>query len=254
MTGDTGPGSRRPESPQRVAAARPGQRFTPDGRHLREVLSYSRRGYRFTPTQSAAWAAHSATWVIPESAIAGDDFVLGRWFGREGPLMVEIGSGVGEATVVLAASRPEVDVLAFEVWRPGIATTLAAAAEAGVTNLRLCAVDAAWALQHRIARSSVSELWTFFPDPWPKTKHHKRRLVTAEFAAMAADRLTPGGLWRLATDWSDYAAQMVGVLDATPGLSGGATSRWAERPVTKFERKAIAAGRPIVDLTYRRGS
>ncbi len=93
-------------------------------------------------------------------------------------------------------------------------------------------------------------LWTFFPDPWPKTRHHKRRLVDASFVDLAASRLAPGATWRLATDWADYAEQMVRLLDAHPGLEGGVVERWTDRPVTRFERKGLEAGRDIVDLAY----
>ncbi len=92
----------------------------------------------------------------------------------------------------------------------------------------------------------------FFPDPWRKTKHHKRRLVSSVNAALAASRLEPGGVWRLATDWADYADQMREVLDAEPALEGGPVERWAERPVTRFERKGVEAGRDIADFLYRR--
>lgn len=240
--------------PAGVSQSRPGQRFTPDGKHLREVLSYSRRGYRFTPTQDAAWRAYAAKWVIPDEGMAAEGFALSEWFGREAPLIVEIGSGVGEATATLAAARPAYDVLAFEVWRPGIAATLALLAEQSAVNVRLSSIDAAWALERRIAPASLQELWTFFPDPWPKTKHHKRRLVSPPFARLAVSRLAPGGVWRLATDWPHYAEQMQAVLDAEPRLTGGRVPRWADRPITKFERKGIAAGREIVDLAYHRGS
>jgi tRNA (guanine-N7-)-methyltransferase len=216
------------------------------------VLSYARRGSRFTPSQQGAWDAHHAHWVIPDEAVDGTDFSLSRWFARRAPLVVEIGSGVGEATAALAAGRPDCNVLAFEVWRPGVAATLDLLAEAGVTNVRLISVDAVWALEHLFRPGSVEELWTFFPDPWPKKRHHKRRLVNPRFAALVASRLRPGGSWRLATDWEEYAEQMEQVLDAEPGLVGGRTARWADRPVTKFERKGRAAGRTIVDLTYRR--
>ena len=219
---------------------------------MREVLSYSRRGSRFTPRQQEAWDAHHEAWVIPEEAVDDPGFRLSRWFGREAPLVVEIGSGVGEATGVLAAARPTYDVLALEVWRPGVAASLAEVAAAGATHVRFCSVDAVWALEHLVAPGALAELWTFFPDPWPKKRHHKRRLVDRSFAALAAARLSPGGIWRLATDWADYADQMVTVLDAQPGLAGGMTERWAERPVTKFERKGIEAGRAITDLVYRR--
>ena len=219
---------------------------------MAEVLTYSRRGSRFTPRQAAGWAAHQADWVIPDEAVDRPDFDLTAWFGRQAPLVVEIGSGVGEATAVLAATRPEVNVLAMEVWRPGVADGLWRVAEAGADNVRFCSVDAVWSLEHLVGPESIRELWTFFPDPWHKKKHHKRRLVTPENAAVATSRLEVGGVWRLATDWADYAAQMVDVLDAVPGLEGGVVERWADRPVTRFERKGVEAGRAITDLVYRR--
>jgi tRNA (guanine-N7-)-methyltransferase len=165
---------------------------------------------------------------------------------------VEIGSGVGEATAALAAARPEVDVLAVEVWRPGVADTLWRVAEAGATNVRLVSVDAVWVLENLVDPDTLAGLWTFFPDPWPKTRHHKRRLVDAAFARLAASRLAPGATWRLATDWADYARQMREVLDDEELLEGGEVERWADRPVTKFERKGVEAGRDITDLAYTR--
>ncbi len=235
-----------------VRPARPHEKLTADGRRMREVLSYSRRGSRFTPRQAAGWEAHHEAWVVPDEAVDDPGFTWSSWFGREAPLIVEIGSGIGEATAVLAAARPDHDVLAFEVWRPGIADALGRVGEAGATNVRFCSVDAVWSMEHLLEPASVSELWTFFPDPWHKTRHHKRRLVDPEFAALAASRLVPGGLWRLATDWADYAARMVEVLDAEPTLTGGVVPRWEERPVTRFERKGLEAGREITDLAYRR--
>ena len=237
---------------ERVTPARPHVKLTEDGRRMREVLSYSRRGSRFTPSQQEAWDAHHRQWVIPDEALDEPGFSWAEVFGREAPLVIEIGPGVGEATGVLAAARPECNVVAFEVWLPGVAAGLAEVAEAGADNVRFCSVDAAWSIEHLVAPSSVRELWTFFPDPWPKTKHHKRRLVTPDFARLVASRLEPGGTWRLATDWAAYAVQMREVLDAEPGLVGGQVPRWSERPVTKFERKGVAEGRDIVDLAYRR--
>jgi len=219
---------------------------------MREVLTYSRRGSRFTPTQSAAWEAHHERWVIPEDAVDDPGFAWSTWFGREAPLVVEIGSGIGESTAALAAARPAYDVVALEVWLPGVADGLGRVAEAGVTNVRFCAVDAVWSMEHLVEEDSLAELWTFFPDPWPKKRHHKRRLVNQEFAHLAATRLAPGATWRLATDWADYAEQMHEVLDAEPLLTGGVTSRWDDRPVTRFERKGLAAGRSITDLAYTR--
>ena len=232
--------------------ARPHQRFTEDGRRIREVLTYARRGSRFTPSQQESWDAHHSDWVVPDEAVDAPSFRWAEVFGREAPVVVEIGSGVGEATAALAAGRRSHDIVALEVWRPGVAHTLGLLARAEVTNVRLLSVDAVWCLEHLFGPGEVEELWTFFPDPWPKTRHHKRRLVNAEFAALAASRLRPGGLWRLATDWADYADQMRTVLDAETALEGGPVARWADRPVTKFERKGVAAGRRIVDLAYRR--
>jgi tRNA (guanine-N7-)-methyltransferase len=234
-----------------LPADRPHHRYTEDGRRMREVLSYSRRGGRFTPTQQESWDAHHRDWVVPDDAVDDRRFRWADVFGREAPLVVEIGSGVGEATAALAAARPEYDVVALEVWRPGVAHTLGLLAEAGAGNVRLLSVDATWCLEHLFDPGGVAELWTFFPDPWPKKKHHKRRLVTPAFATVAASRLKVGGWWRLATDWAAYAHQMQQVLDAEPSLEGGAVDRWAERPVTKFERKGVAAGRRIIDLAYQ---
>lgn len=216
------------------------------------MLTYARRGSRLTPRLEAAWQARHQAWVIPDSAVDSEAFDLGAWFGRSAPLIIEIGSGVGEATVALAAGRPEYDVLALEVWRPGVAATLARLAEANVSNVRLCGVDAVWFLENLVEPGALAELWTFFPDPWPKKKHHKRRLVTAQFAALVASRLAPGGWWRLATDWADYGEQMLEVLRSEPALVGGVVPRWADRPVTKFERKGIEAERAIIDLAFQR--
>jgi len=235
-----------------IPPARPHHRFTDDGRRMREVLTYSRRGSRFTPSQQESWDAHHRDWVIPDEAVDDPAFNWVETFGRAAPIVVEIGSGVGEATAQLAAGRPSYDVVALEVWRPGVAHTLGLLAEAGAGNVRLLSVDAVWCLEQLFGPGEIEELWTFFPDPWPKKRHHKRRLVNAAFAGLVTSRLRPGGLWRLATDWSDYADQMCSVLEAEPGLEGGPVPRWEDRPVTKFERKGIVAGRQIVDLAYTR--
>ena len=235
-----------------VRPARPHHKLTEDGRRVREVLTYARRGSRFTPKQQAAWDEYAERWVVPDEAVDEPGFSWTDWFGREAPLIVEIGGGVGEATAALAAARPSYNILALEVWRPGVAESLGRVAEAGAANVRFSSVDAVWTLENLLAEGSISELWTFFPDPWHKTRHHKRRLVVPEYARLVATRLVPGGLWRLATDWADYAEQMLEVLDAEPLLEGGVVDRWAERPVTKFERKGIAKERAITDLAYRR--
>jgi tRNA (guanine-N7-)-methyltransferase len=232
--------------------ARPYHRFTDDGRRIREVLSYTRRGGRFTITQAQAWAAHADAWVIPEEAVDRPGFVLADRFDRSAPLIVEIGSGVGEATAAVAAAYPDHNVLALEVWRPGVADTLHQLDKVGATNTRLLSIDAVWALEHLIGEGELAGLLSFFPDPWPKKKHHKRRLVAPDFAAIVASRLAPGAVWRLATDWQEYADQMAAVLDAEPGLRGGVVERWSRRPATRFERRGIAEGRAITDLAYTR--
>ncbi|MDF1604812.1 tRNA (guanosine(46)-N7)-methyltransferase TrmB [Nocardioides sp. YIM 152315] len=239
-------------SDDRGRPARPHHRLTEDGRRMREVLTYSRRGNRFTPRQQQAWDEYAERWWVPDEAVDDPGFSLAELFGRVAPLIVEIGAGIGESTVELARTRPDHDVLVFEVWRPGVADTLGRVGEAGLSNVRLLSVDAVWSIEHLVGPDSLAGIWTFFPDPWHKTRHHKRRLVTPAFAAMAAGRLSAGAEWRLATDWADYAGQMVEVLDAEPLLEGGVVERWAERPVTRFERKGLAAGREITDLRYVR--
>lgn len=241
-----------PAPERRVRPARPHHKTTEDGRRMREVLTYARRGNRFTPRQQQAWDAYAERWWVPDERVDDPAFSLTGLFDRPAPLAVEIGSGIGEATVALAAARPDWNVVAFEVWRPGVADTLGRLGDAGLTNVRLLGVDAVWSLEHVVEPGSLAALWTFFPDPWHKTRHHKRRLVNPAFAAVAATRLALGAEWRLATDWADYAEQMVEVLDAEPLLSGGVVERWTERPLTRFERKGLAAGRDCIDLAYRR--
>ncbi len=237
---------------QGVRPARPHTGRTAEGKRIREVLTYTRRGSRLGTRQAEAWERRRDEWWVPDAAVDQPGHDVRSRFGREAPLIVEIGCGVGEATVALAASRRSYDVLGFEVWHPGVADTFWRMEQAGVTNVRMVSVDAVWSMEHLLGPASIQELWTFFPDPWPKQRHHRRRLVTADFAALAASRLAPGALWRLATDWADYAEQMAGVLDAEPLLEGGVTDRWEDRPLTRFERRGLQAGRSITDLTYRR--
>ena len=244
-----------PEPETGVRPARPHTGFTADGRRLAEVVTYARRGCRLSERQSETWHRRQMEWFIPDETADAPRFYPAEWFGRVAPLVVEIGSGIGEATVALAARRPHLNVLAFEVWHPGIAETFLRLERAEVSNVRLMSVDAVWSMQHLLGSGSISELWTFFPDPWPKQRHHQRRLVRPDFAQLAASRLVPGGLWRLATDWPPYAEQMHAVLSADPLLESmhdGPAPRWDERPSTRFERRGLRAGRPVSDLTYRR--
>jgi tRNA (guanine-N7-)-methyltransferase len=229
----------------------------------REVVSYVRRSARMRPNQRRAWDRHHDAFVleVPQretstSIDAAARLDLPAAFGRVAPLVVEIGPGTGESLVPMARARPEANVLAFEVYAPAVAQLIGALARADVANVRIVAANAVEGLQHLVPAAGLDELWTFFPDPWPKLRHHKRRLVDAEFAALVHSRLRPGGLWRLATDWEDYALQMRQVLDAQAGLvdqhPGGWAPRWPERPLTRFEGRGLEAGRQVRDLTYRR--
>ena len=235
--------------------ARPHTRLTEDGRRLRQVLTYSQRGSRLTDRQAEVWERRHRHWWVADESVDEPGFDLRRCFDREAPLVIEIGSGIGEATAGLAARRPDQNILAFEVWRPGVAQTFLRLEEAGVDNVRMMSVDAVWSMEHLVAEESLAERWVFFPDPWPKKRHEERRLVNRRFANLAADRLEQGALWRLATDWGPYAEQMLEVLEAEPlleNLHDGAAPRWGERPVTRFERRGVRAGHEVTDLTFRR--
>jgi tRNA (guanine-N7-)-methyltransferase len=230
----------------------------------REVVSYVRRSARMRPNQRRAWERHHDDFVleVPQretstSIDAAARLDLPAAFGRVAPLVVEIGPGTGESLVPMAGARPEANVLAFEVYAPAVAQLVGALARAQVSNVRIVAANGVEGLQHLVPAGGLDELWTFFPDPWPKARHHKRRLVDPGFAALVATRLRPGGLWRLATDWEDYALQMRQVLDAEAGLVdqhlGAAWApRWPDRPLTRFEGRGLEAGRTVRDLTYRR--
>ena len=239
---------------ERVTPARPHHKLTADGRRMREVLSYSRRGNRFTPNQAAAWGAHHEQWVIPDAAVDSPDFSLADWFGREAPLIVEIGSGVGEATAALAAGRPAYDVLAFEVWRPGVADTLWRLAEAGAGNVRLIGVDAVWSLEHLRRRGWAGGAVDVLPRPLAQDPAPQ---ASAGRPGVRAARGRPAGARR------DLAAgDRLGRLRrrrcapcSTPsrGSTADRCRAGTERPVTRFERKGLEAGRTITDLAYRQG-
>jgi len=224
----------------------------PVAEHHRAVTSFVHHRARLTDGQRAAWERWWPTrgHDVADLLDGALDYDPRAWFGRAAPLVLEIGSGMGESTAALAAAEPDVDHLAVEVFEPGIAALLMRAAE--LTNLVVLRGDAVALLTTRVPEASLAGIRIFFPDPWPKTRHRKRRLVDASFAALAASRLAPGAIWRLATDWADYADQMRAVLDAEPALEGGPVPRWADRPVTRFERKGLEAGRAITDLAYTR--
>jgi tRNA (guanine-N7-)-methyltransferase len=174
------------------------------------------------------------------------------------PLVVEIGSGTGDAVVTGAQASPGTNFLAVEVYRPGLAATVAKIVQHNLTNVRLVEADAVQVLKHMLGPASVAEMWVFFADPWHKLRHHKRRLVNPGFAELAASRLVAGGTMRLATDWLDYAEQMRDVLGACASLTnphGDATGfapRFEGRVMTRFEEKGHESGRAIYDLEVRR--
>ncbi|MFF1877612.1 tRNA (guanosine(46)-N7)-methyltransferase TrmB [Leifsonia sp. NPDC058230] len=181
---------------------------------------------------------------------------LDELFGRHAERVVEIGFGDGENLLALAALHPERDFVGVEVHGAGVGRTLNEANIRGLTNLRVIRHDAVEVLEDDLPAASIDEVLIFFPDPWPKSRHHRRRLVQPAFAELLARVLKPAGVLRLATDWEDYAAHMIGVLDACEGLvnaagPGGFVARPEDRPVTRFERRGERLGHAIKDLEYR---
>lgn len=266
---------------------------TGDPRHFRSPVSFVRRGSRLQGRRQQAWDELSDRFVIDVPRAEADtsvdpDYVFdaAAEFGRTAPLIVEIGSGLGEAVTHAAEQNPDKDYLAVEVYLPGLAQTLQRIGQKELTNVRVVQANAPEVLTTMLPAASVDEVWVFFPDPWHKTRHHKRRMVKDEFAELVARVLVPGGIWRLATDWSDYAVQMREVLDASSLFSnlhdgeragedspltrvnreglekkaplddvdtrGGWAPRFDGRILTSFENKAHQAGRLIFDLTYRK--
>jgi len=178
-----------------------------------------------------------------------------RLFGREAPLVLEIGCGMGEAMLAMAAADPDHDYLGVDVHTPGLAALLAGAEAAGLRNVAAARGDALVLLADGFGPGSLDAIHVYFPDPWPKAPHHKRRLIRPEAVALMRDRLRPGGRLHAATDWPDYAAQMITVLAADPGLRNifnGYAESPTPRPETKFERRGRDAGRPIADLMFTR--
>ncbi len=168
-------------------------------------------------------------------------------FGRTAPLVLEIGSGTGEAAVAMAAADPARDLLAVEVHTPGTATLLRRVEDEGLRNVRVVEGDGLQVLAEALGPGSLDEVRVYFPDPWPKARHSKRRLVTPSFSALVASRLRPGGRLHVATDWASYAEQVLEVVGASPSLEVVSRERGA-RPLTRFERRGVAAGREITDV------
>ena len=182
---------------------------------------------------------------------------LERRFGPGVPVVLEIGSGLGEATASMAAADPLTGILDVDVHTPGIARLLARIESRDLLNVRVAHGDAMELVRDQLAPQSLTGVRVFFPDPWPKTAHRKRRLVRPDFVSLLVTRLRPAGFIHLATDWSDYAEQMVEVLDNEPCLEpdhSGVAAQRAGRPVTKFERAGLEQGHRVTDLVYRRRS
>ncbi|WP_439664588.1 tRNA (guanosine(46)-N7)-methyltransferase TrmB [Lentzea sp. HUAS TT2] len=188
---------------------------------------------------------------LPEGPLDFDS-----WFGRSAPVLLEIGSGMGETTSQLVAAAPELNYVAVEVYKPGLAQLLLRGEHlGGLDNLRVLRGDAVDLLTEHIASASLHGVRIFFPDPWPKKKHHKRRLVQPEFVSLVASRLEPGGVLHLATDWEHYADQMLEVCSGERLLTNvhdGWAPRPDWRPITKFEQRAVNEDRVSHDLMFRR--
>jgi tRNA (guanine-N7-)-methyltransferase len=226
---------------------------TPDPKH-RAIRSFVRRAGRMTEGQARALAE-----LLPRYGVepVGGLLDLPQLFGRTAPVTLEIGFGNGDNLAALATAHPEQDFLGIEVHTPGVGSLLRMAAANGSTNLRVIEQDAVEVLRERIAPDSLAAILVLFPDPWHKKRHHKRRLVSREFAELAASRLAPGGTLQLATDWVPYAEQMLEVLDATPTLANRAgVGRYVPRNPgrirTRFEARGERLGHEVRDLCYER--
>jgi tRNA (guanine-N7-)-methyltransferase len=282
-----------------------------------EPVSFVRRGDRLNPRRQKTWDRSHGKYIVDvprdratTSVAEGSDIDWTQVFGRTAPLVVDIGSGLGESTARGAADHPEWDFISVEVYTPGLAALLVRVEDEGLENVRGVQANAPEVLDHLLPAGGVQEIWVFFPDPWHKTRHHKRRLVSRAFADRVARALAPGGVLRLATDWSSYAVHMRSIMEEHPlfenvhpgraagdespltrvrvegrelqvgaqpvapragadraGVSeatssavvadpvdhdGGWAPRFAGRPLTSFENKALRAGRLVFDLTYRR--
>ncbi|MFN8228591.1 MAG: tRNA (guanosine(46)-N7)-methyltransferase TrmB [Mycobacterium sp.] len=227
--------------------------------------AFSRRITSFRSRRSTLSDAQQRTWErlwsqLGTEARSGESpaepLDAEAWFGRTAPLVLEIGSGTGTSTLAMAQAEPGVDVVAVEVYRRGLAQLLSAIDRAGVTNIRMIRGDGLDVLEHMIGPDSLTGVRVFFPDPWPKSRHHKRRLLQPDTVALIADRLRPGGILHAATDHADYAEQIAQVGDAEPRLRRVTGSPElpisVHRPTTKYEGKAHTAGSAIAELVWER--
>ena len=218
----------------------------------RPIRSYVLRQGRVSRAQAAA----HETWLPRYGVEYKKEFLdFATLFGRRAETILEIGFGMGETTAAIAAAHPEKNFLGIEVHTPGVGSLLKQIAAAGLGNLRLVQHDAVEVLRDMVAPESLDGIHIFFPDPWPKKRHHKRRLVQTDFVALLAGRLKSGGYLHLATDWQDYAEQMLAVLAAAPRLANSAAGfapRPAWRPQTKFETRGLNLGHGVWDLVFRK--
>lgn len=223
--------------------------------HPRTVRSFVRRAGRVTSGQAKAYAEWGDQYLLP---FAQKPLDVAQAFGREAPLVLEIGFGMGEATAHIAALMPQINFLACEVHDPGVGALLKRIGEQGLSNIRICAHDAVEVLQHMLPPASLHGVHIFFPDPWHKKRHHKRRLIQAPLVRALALRLQPGGYIHCATDWQPYAEQMLEVLSQEPLLANTASTSdgYAERPhyrpLTKFEQRGLRLGHGVWDVVFVR--
>ncbi len=244
MTASTGDSSdnRDLADPAPEAMGRPDQRL------------YIRRRGRMTRGQARALEQQYAGFCRP---VSDQPLDTSDWFGRQAPLALEIGFGMGQALLAQAEARPDWNWLGIEIYLPGIGSALSGLTQRGLSNVRILDGDARQALTAMLAPQSLSQVSIFFPDPWPKARHHKRRLIQPDFAALLATRLQPGGRLLLATDWAPYAEHMLAVLQDEPALrntapAGSFAPRPAQRPETNFERRGLRLGHEVFDLIYER--
>ncbi len=218
----------------------------------RAIRSYVVRAGRMGTGQQRALAELAPRFVLP-FATQHTDFTAA--FGRPAPLVVEIGFGMGDATAQIAAASPETDFLGVEVHPPGVGALLQRIEARGLGNVRIVQHDAVDVLEQMVAPTSLAGVHVFFPDPWHKKRHHKRRLIQPPFVALLASRLAPGGYLHCATDWQPYAEQMLEVLSAEPQLANrfdGYAPRPDYRPLTKFENRGLRLGHGVWDLVFER--
>jgi tRNA (guanine-N7-)-methyltransferase len=218
----------------------------------RPIRSYILRQGRTTAAQTRAHRELLPIWGIP---FRPEPIDLQRAFQRAAPKVLEIGFGMGETTASIAAAHPEVDYLCVEVHTPGVGSLLNRIAALGLRNVRIIQHDAVPVLESMILPAALDGVHIFFPDPWPKKRHHKRRLIQPAFVALLASRMKPGAYVHVATDWEDYAQQILSVLGEEPALGNtvdGFARRPDTRPATKFERRGVALGHRVWDVVFRK--